>query len=64
VAPLAGVVEGRLTLEAAAARAKIETRQYAKRQLTWFRRNMISWVTIFAQQMEKTIDEIFPFTQR
>ena len=34
VAPLAGHLAGNISLEAAAAAAKAETRQYAKRQLT------------------------------
>lgn len=33
-----GVVEGRLSLEEAVAQAAQETRRYAKRQLTWFRK--------------------------
>jgi len=32
------VVEGRMTLEQAIAATQVETRQYAKRQATWFRR--------------------------
>lgn len=52
VAPLAAFVEGRMSRESAAAQAKAETRQYAKRQLTWLRRNMISWKHINTQQME------------
>lgn len=34
---------GELTLEEAAARAKTETRRYAKRQLTWIRNQMKAW---------------------
>ena len=41
VAPLAAHLAGRVPLEAAVEAAKAETRQYAKRQLTWLRRNMI-----------------------
>lgn len=51
VAQLAAHLEGRLSLDAAAAAAKAETRQYAKRQLTWLRRNMMSWNSLDAQQM-------------
>ena len=39
--------------EAAAEPAKAETRQYAKRQLTWLRRNMIAWKIIDTQEMER-----------
>jgi tRNA dimethylallyltransferase len=53
VAPLAALVEGRASRESAAAEAKAETRQYAKRQLTWLRRNMISWMHINTQQMKR-----------
>jgi tRNA dimethylallyltransferase len=52
VAPLAGHIAGRLSLADAALQAKAETRQYAKRQLTWLRRNMISWKHISKQQMQ------------
>jgi tRNA dimethylallyltransferase len=53
VAPLAAHVRGELQLDAAAAAAKLETRQYAKRQATWWRRNMRSWRSIEAQQIER-----------
>jgi tRNA dimethylallyltransferase len=53
VAPLAAHVRGELQLDAAAAAAKLETRQYAKRQATWLRRNMRSWKLIEAQQIER-----------
>jgi tRNA dimethylallyltransferase len=52
VAPLAAYLAGEATLEAAVAAAKSETRRYAKRQATWFRRNMISWKVIKTQEME------------
>jgi tRNA dimethylallyltransferase len=42
-------LRGALTLEAAMERAKADTRHYAKRQLTWARRNMMSWKWISAQ---------------
>lgn len=42
---LAGYLEGDLTLEQAAENLKAATRRYAKRQLTWFRRNeRINWI--------------------
>src|SRR5436190_17692061 len=53
VAPLAAHLSGRLSLEEAAAAAKAETRQYAKRQATWLKRNMISWKPIFAQHLQR-----------
>ncbi len=40
-------LDGACTLEEALARLKMETRRYAKRQLTWFRRNKaIHWLMI------------------
>lgn len=36
-------LEGRLTLEQAVEEAIVQTRQYAKRQMTWFRHQMPDW---------------------
>jgi tRNA dimethylallyltransferase len=52
VAPLAAHLAGRITLDAAAAAAKTETRQYAKRQVTWLKSKMRTWKHLSAQQME------------
>ena len=42
---LLGVLEGKKTLEAAAAEIRLRTGQYAKRQETWFRRNpAMHWI--------------------
>ena len=49
VRPLLAHVQGMLALDAALADAKTETRRYAKRQLTWARRNMITWDSHFEQ---------------
>ena len=47
---------GEITLEEATERLKTETRRYAKRQLTWFRRNKnINW--IFADETEDVFSE-------
>ncbi len=43
VRPLMQHLRGEITCEEAVAKAQAETRQYAKRQLTWARRNMITW---------------------
>jgi len=40
---------------------KAETRQYAKRQFTWLRRNMIAWNWIDEQEMERIVAKIFSF---
>jgi len=63
VAALADHLAGRLSLAAAAAAAERETRQYAKRQMTWFRRNMISWTRFETKEMERTTAEILAFIE-
>jgi tRNA dimethylallyltransferase len=42
-------LRGTLSFAAALDRAKLDTRHYVKRQLTWARRNMISWKIISTQ---------------
>ena len=49
IRPLLAHIQGMLTLDAALADAKTETRRYAKRQLTWARRNMIAWQAVYTQ---------------
>ena len=49
IRPLLAHIQGMLTLDAALTDAKTETRRYAKRQLTWARRNMIAWKTVCTQ---------------
>lgn len=63
VAPLAAHIAGRMSLEDAAQVAKAETRQYAKRQMTWLRRKMISWSHIITQQVEQLRAEDLPFSE-
>ena len=48
VRPLAAYLCGALDLETARSDAQTETRRYAKRQLTWARKHMISWKSILA----------------
>ncbi|MGD9783935.1 MAG: tRNA (adenosine(37)-N6)-dimethylallyltransferase MiaA [Hyphomicrobiaceae bacterium] len=45
VAPLAAYIAGSITIEEASARAKAETRQYVKRQQTWIKKHMMSWIS-------------------
>jgi tRNA dimethylallyltransferase len=52
VAPLLQLLAGELTKQAAIETASAETRQYAKRQLTWLRSNMRSWRSATTQEME------------
>ena len=61
VAALASHVTGKVGLEAAADRAKAETRQYAKRQLTWLKSNMVAWRIAYTQDMERINLDILPF---
>jgi tRNA dimethylallyltransferase len=49
VRPMLAHLRGMLTLDAALAAAKTETRRYAKRQLTWHKRNMIAWQQLNTQ---------------
>jgi tRNA dimethylallyltransferase len=55
VGALAAHLAGDMPLEAAVASAQAESRQYAKRQRTWLRRNMIAWKAIDTQQMQRII---------
>lgn len=52
-------IDGAIDLPAATELAAQQTRRYAKRQLTWLRRNMIAWNEVFAQYMERNIADIF-----
>lgn len=61
VGPLLAYLAGRTTLDAALAQAKLDTRHYVKRQLTWLRRNMIAWDRVNAQEMEIHVSEIVSF---
>jgi tRNA dimethylallyltransferase len=61
VAPLAACLAGAVSLEEAVARAKTDTRQYAKRQLTWFNRNMIAWIAVEEQYMKRFMRHELPF---
>jgi tRNA dimethylallyltransferase len=49
------VLRGEMTFEAAAEQAIIDTRQYTKRQATWFRNQMPGWVWV---KPEEGLDEI------
>ena len=53
VAPLMRYLDGECDLAEAVDRGQTETRQYAKRQLTWLRRNMMSWKSINLKCMER-----------
>ena len=59
VRQLMSYLDGECDLEAALEDAKTWTRRYAKRQMTWFRRNMISWNAIREQDSEKILYHLF-----
>lgn len=61
VRPLIDLLQGRMIAEAAAEAAKAETRQYTKRQLTWLKRNMISWKWVYTQEMKSLASELYSF---
>jgi tRNA dimethylallyltransferase len=58
---LAAYLEGRESLETALGEAQAATRQYAKRQLTWFRHQCHDWHILDAQYSESNFDKIFSF---
>jgi len=53
-------IQGKQSLEAAVENAKIATRQYAKRQRTWFRHQIVPEIRIERQFSESTFAENFP----
>ena len=64
VPELAAYFAGNISLEAAEVAAQQATRHYAKRQMTWARRNMISWEFHIAQFSESILQEIFAFIRK
>ena len=54
---------GALSLDEAVTCAKTQTRRYAKRQLTWLRRNMIAWKPVDQQFMERNWPNILSFIE-
>ncbi len=61
VRELLGFIHGTISIEAAVSRAQQATRNYAKRQLTWFRRQMAADEVISAQYSESFNEYIFSF---
>lgn len=59
VPELAALLHGRMTKEQAISAAQRATRNYAKRQLTWFRNQLEKPETVSAQLSERIFDEIF-----
>lgn len=50
-AELMAVIDGEMSVEDACARTAILTRQFAKRQRTWFRSRMQAWVQVDAREL-------------
>jgi tRNA dimethylallyltransferase len=63
VGPLMRHLAGELALEGAIGMGAAETRQYAKRQRTWLRGNMIAWHSISTQEMEISAADFVSFIQ-
>ncbi|PPD31238.1 MAG: tRNA (adenosine(37)-N6)-dimethylallyltransferase MiaA [Hyphomicrobium sp.] len=61
VRPLAQMLAGSLSRDAAVAKAQTETRQFTKRQRTWLRGHMVSWNWLFSHQMESQLAESMMF---
>ena len=61
VTALIDFLEGRADLESAVAAAQQATRNYAKRQMTWFSRQIIADISLQTQYSEKLRSEIFSF---
>jgi tRNA dimethylallyltransferase len=49
-------LNGEISLDEAAAGAVMDTRRYAKRQLTWFRNQMKDWPWVGAEEAEKALE--------
>ena len=61
---LADHLRGACRLEAAVARAQQATRNYAKRQRTWFRHQMVAGMVVDAQFSESFLPKIFSFIRQ
>lgn len=64
VRPLLRFVAGEIDEEEAREVAKAETRQYIKRQETWLKRNMITWIPVETKETTSSLRDIFAFIQR
>ncbi|MCZ7596106.1 MAG: tRNA (adenosine(37)-N6)-dimethylallyltransferase MiaA [Hyphomicrobium sp.] len=63
VRPLLRHLAGELSRADAVAAGQAETRQYAKRQATWVRSNMIAWRRISTHEMEMSAGDFVSFVQ-
>lgn len=60
VPPLLDHLKGNLTLDEARQQGQQATRRYVKRQLTWFRHQIIADIVVESQYNDRTCDLIFP----
>ncbi|MDR3372638.1 MAG: tRNA (adenosine(37)-N6)-dimethylallyltransferase MiaA [Ancalomicrobiaceae bacterium] len=58
VRPLIAAVRGEVRLEEAIARGQAESRQYAKRQLTWMRHQMADWTRLAVDDLDESIARV------
>jgi len=63
VRPLLRHLEGELHREEAVQEVQAETRQYAKRQLTWARSNMIAWTWLSEQETQSLEAKVITFIE-
>jgi tRNA dimethylallyltransferase len=56
---LRAALDGEMDMAAAVERAKTATRQYAKRQMTWFRNQCADWEWVGEKQTESISEEAF-----
>jgi len=54
-------LDGDMALDEALLKAKTGTRRYAKRQLTWLRRKMISWNYVKMKEIKRNQEKFFSF---
>lgn len=55
-------LHGEISLEEAAAGGKMDTRRYAKRQVTWFRNQMPDWIWVASTMAADRIDAVLAAT--
>ena len=64
VGQIMAYLQGEIDAETATARAQQATRRYAKRQMTWFRNQMIDWKSFSEQDYENKFARIFSFISK
>ncbi len=62
--PLLAYLRGEIAFEEAAERARINTRNYAKRQITWINSNFKTWSGYSEKERERTKRDATIFLQK